>query len=180
MSPLLHLASRHAILALHTVALLTLDPPAFSLSIDLPNGTFSPLPFDVNKAENCMGYIRIPRGTRCALYVHGRAPGAVVYRHPVRDMNWDFEETFHRYGLDPVIEPRTGEAVQYRYEPQGARCACSALVTPRPSPASAAHSDRMILRFVRIGACPLSCRRPSVTFATWILTSLCTFLCRQA
>jgi hypothetical protein len=138
-SPLLHMAFRHAMLALCTCALLTLKPPAFSPSIDLPNGTFSPLPFDVNKLENCMGYIRVPRGTRCALYVHGRAPGAVVYRHPVRDMDWDFEETFDRYGLNPIIEPRTGETVQYRYEPQGARCTCSALATTRPSPASAAQ-----------------------------------------
>ncbi len=52
--------------------------------MELPNGTFSSLPFDHNPVEACRGYVRIRKGQRCALYVHGKEPGAVVYRHPVR------------------------------------------------------------------------------------------------
>lgn len=87
----------------------------------MSNISFTRLPFDVHKRHGCMGHIRVPKGMRCALYVHGRECGSVVFNHPVRCLEWDFEETFERYGLNPIRCPETNDLVQYEYMPAGAK-----------------------------------------------------------
>ena len=83
-------------------------------NVRLTWGKYSPLPLDET--------IPISKGRRMGFYIHGRDAGAVVFRHPVWDLAWGFEEAELHHGMIPEEEMDECSVVNYRYEKGHSRC----------------------------------------------------------
>ena len=79
-------------------------------NLELTSGNFTLLPFDTD--------VKILKGTKASFYVHGTARGAVLFGHPITDFQWRAEDVSLDYCLQPFIEPKNRELVQFLYRPQ--------------------------------------------------------------
>ena len=78
-------------------------------------GKYSALPLD--------DMIQIRKGQRLGFYIHGRAAGAVVYRHPVWDLGWGFEDAVLHHSMVPQEDDEdSSEITHYTYAKGHSRC----------------------------------------------------------
>lgn len=82
--------------------------------IELSHGNYSALPFDEHES-GALGGVLLRKGERKSLYVHGRLPGAVVFRHPIWHLEWDFDEADEN-GYDAVWTKDVQRVLQWHYD----------------------------------------------------------------
>ena len=76
-------------------------------NIRLQVGGFSPLPLDDT--------ITVQQGQRRGIYIHGREPGAVQFRHPVWDLEWKPGDAVEHGMIARHGEDNPAAIVQYAY-----------------------------------------------------------------